>query len=102
MKIDTWEVKDELSDDDPSVSADNRPSDREANMVSKIMETEIPKSSIPVEAKSFDNSPLIPKAKSRERPTRQRSTVLRRLIKDSNPPSPQAAAAQPLQALSGI
>ena len=54
MKIDTWEVKDELSDDDPSVSADNRPSDREANMVSKITETEIPKSSIPVETKSFD------------------------------------------------
>jgi len=75
MKIDTWEVKDEkdelsLSDDDPSVSADNRPSDREAKMVSKITANEIPKSGLPKETKSFDNSPLIPKTKSRARPTR--------------------------------
>lgn len=70
MKIDTWDVKDELSEDDPSISADNRPSDREANMVSKITENEIPKSSLPKDTQSFDASPLIPRAKTRERPTR--------------------------------
>jgi hypothetical protein len=37
MKIDTWEVKDELSETEHSISADNRPSDREANnMIAKI------------------------------------------------------------------
>tara|TARA_B110000285_G_C14936659_1_gene519950 strand:+ start:273 stop:806 length:534 start_codon:yes stop_codon:yes gene_type:complete len=102
MKIDTWEVKDELSDDDPSVSADNRPSERDAAMVSKITENDVPKSGIPRETTSFDQSPLVPKPKARARPTRQRSTVLRRLVKDSNPPSPQAAAIYPAPALSGI
>lgn len=102
MKIDTWEVKDELSDDDPSVSADNRPSDRDAAMVSKITENDVPKSGIPKETTSFDQSPLVPKPKARARPTRQRSTVLRRLVKDSNPPSPQATTIHPALALSGI
>ena len=82
MKIDTWEVKDELSDDEHSVSADHRPTDRGANnMISKISNHEkeygnignqfgVPKSGIPKETTSFDASPLVPKAKMRARPTR--------------------------------
>jgi hypothetical protein len=78
MKIDTWEVKDELSDDEHSISADGRPSDRAANnMISKISNHEKvvnipaePKSGVPKETTSFDASPLVPKAKVRARPTR--------------------------------
>jgi hypothetical protein len=40
MKIDTWEVKDGELSDDLSASHDHRPTDREANMVSKITEVD--------------------------------------------------------------
>lgn len=54
----------------------------------------IPQSGLPKETSAFDASPMFPKkkisgqGKVRAPPTRQRSTVLRRLIKDSNSPSP--------------